>query len=89
MLEEVHMKAQKITYSEDADILMIQFSNKKLDDAFDVGNMIVQVAEDGEPVVIEIMEASKFLKQATSKLPKKVFRNLISNSSPAIAHKIR
>lgn len=58
------MKVPKISYSEDVDILMIQLSNKKLDDAYDVGTMIVQVAEDGEPVLIEIMDASKFLKQA-------------------------
>lgn len=83
------MKVPKISYSEDVDILMIQLSHKKLDDAYDVGNMIVQVAEDGEPVLIEIMDASKFLKQAATRLPKKVLETIFSPSYPSIAHKIK
>jgi len=74
------MKLPKISYSDDVDILMIQFSNKKLDDAYDVGNMIVQVAKDGEPVLIEIMDASKFLKQAVTKFPKKVLETVMPPS---------
>lgn len=82
------MKVPKISYSEDVDILMIQLSNKRLDDAYDVGNMIVQVAEDGEPVLLEILDASAFLKQAATKLPRKVLETIFSPSSLAIAHKI-
>lgn len=45
------MKARKkISYSEDVDILMIQLSNKKIDDSYDTDNMIVQVDKDGELV---------------------------------------
>lgn len=82
------MKAQKISYSKDVDILMIQLSDKKLDDSYEVGNMIVQVAEDGEPVIIEIMNASAFLKQAASKLPKKVLESVLP-SYPATLHNIK
>ena len=59
------MKLPKISYSDDVDILMIQFSNKKLDDAYDVGNMIVRVAQDKEPVLLEIFDGRKFLIDAT------------------------
>ncbi|KKP79889.1 MAG: hypothetical protein UR81_C0038G0005 [Candidatus Levybacteria bacterium GW2011_GWB1_35_5] len=59
------MKLPKISYSDDVDILMIQFSNKKLDDAYDVGNMIVRVAQDKEPVLLEIFDGRKFLKDAS------------------------
>lgn len=61
---------------------MIQFSNKKLDDAYDVGNMIVQVAKDGEPVLIEILDASQFLKQVTSKLPTKIKQEILNEHLP-------
>ena len=82
------MKVPKISYSEDVDILMIQLSGKKLDDAYDVGNMIVQVAEDGEPVLIEIMDASKFFKEAATKFPRKILETIIP-SSLSIAHRIK
>ena len=59
------MKLPKISYSDDVDILMIQFSNKKLDDAYDVGNMIVRIAQDKEPVLLEIFDGRKFLKDAS------------------------
>ncbi|MBI2594201.1 DUF2283 domain-containing protein [Candidatus Curtissbacteria bacterium] len=78
-----------MSYSDDVDILMIQLSNKKLDDAYDVGNMIVQVAEDGEPVLIEIMDASKFLKQAVTKFPKKVLETVIPPSFSSITQKVK
>lgn len=42
--------------------------------------MIVQVAQDGEPVLIEIMDASKFLKQAVTKFPKKVLETVMPPS---------
>ena len=83
------MKLPKISYSDDVDILMIQLSNKKLDDAYDVGNMIVQVAEDGEPVLIEIMDATKFLKQTVREFPKKVLDSVIPTSFSSITQKVK
>lgn len=53
--------SKRIEYSPDADILTIQVSQKKVDHAQEAGNFIIHVAEDGEPVLIEILDASDFL----------------------------
>lgn len=44
------MKAQKkINYSEDVDILMIQLSDHKVDDAYETDRMIVHVEAISKP----------------------------------------
>lgn len=85
------MKApKKISYSEDVDILMIQLSNKKVDDAYDTDNMIVSVAEDGEPVLLEIFKGREYLKQLSQTLPKKIQKELWSQTqSVSVPHKIK
>lgn len=76
------MKALKrVSYSADVDILMIQLSNKKVDDSYDGDNMIVQVDKNGEPVLLEIFQGKKFLKEIDS---------LIHKSHPSVvAHEIK
>lgn len=85
------MKAQKkISYSEDVDILMIQFSNKKIDDAYDVDNMIVQVDQDGEPVLIEIFHGKQFLQDLINAVPKKIQKKIWSTEpSIAVPHRVK
>ncbi len=86
------MKApQKISYSEDVDILMIQLSDKKIDDSYETNFGIVEVAKDGEPVILEIFNASKFLKDLGKAIPKKIQRELWSVSQPivSVSHKIK
>lgn len=81
----------KVHYDKDEDILMIVLSDKKIDDSFETkdGN-IVSVAEDREPVMIDIFRASKFLKDLGKIIPKNIQQELWS-SQPAIAipHRIR
>ncbi len=79
----------KVTYSQDADVLMIVMSKKKLDDSYQKENMIVQVASDGEPVIIEILNASKFLQQAVTQLPKKGIQSILPPSFPSLAQKTK
>lgn len=50
----------KITYSPDADILLIKLSDKKLDHAEEAGQFIIHLSEDGEPVQLEILDAQEF-----------------------------
>lgn len=84
------MKAPKrISYSKDVDILMIQLSNKKVDDSYDVDDMIVQVDKDGEPVIIEMFNGKKHLKELGESLPKDIQRELVGKSSYAVSHQIR
>lgn len=82
--EGEHMKAQnKISYSKDADILMIQLSDKKIDDAYETDNMIVQVDKKGEPVLLEIFQGKKLLKDIDLLIHKSI------KTSTVVAHEVR
>jgi len=81
----------KVHYDKDEDILMIVLSSKKIDDSYETyeGN-IVSVAEDREPVMIDIFKASKFLKDLGKVIPKSVQRELWSGqSSVVVSHRIK
>lgn len=82
------MKAPKsISYSEDVDILMIQLSNKKIDDSYDTENMIVQVDKKGEPVLLEIFHGKRYLKELAKSLPKKIIQDILPQAS--VSHRIK
>lgn len=81
----------KVHYDKDEDILMIVLTNKKIDDSYETkeGN-IVSVAEDREPVMIDIFKASKFLKDLGKVIPKQVQRQLwFGQSSAVVSHRIK
>ena len=61
----------------DKDILMLILSNKKVDDSYETeeGN-IVSVSKNKEPVIIDIFNASKFLKNLGKVLPKNLQKQL-------------
>ena len=59
----------KLHYNRDDDTLMIQLSKKLVDDAFETENMIVHISEKGEPVLLEIFNASNFFKKEAAILP--------------------
>jgi len=54
----------KISYEPEADVLMWEISNKSIDFAKEVGNVVVHFTKNNVPVLIEILEASKFLARA-------------------------
>ncbi len=54
----------KISYEPEADVLMWEISNKSIDFAKEVGNVVVHFTKNNVPVLIEILEASKFLAKA-------------------------
>lgn len=81
---------KRINYSEDVDILTIQLSDKKVDDSYETDDMIVSVAEDGDPVLLEIFNGSRFLKDLGKAIPKKLQKQLwFSSLSSAVPHKIK
>lgn len=53
-----------MSYEPEADVLRIESSRKRIDHAAELGNAIVHFSVDGSPVYIEILEASRFLRQA-------------------------
>lgn len=58
----------KMSYESEADILRIATSRKPIDYATEIGNVIVHFSPDGIPVYFEILEATKFLKKASTLL---------------------
>lgn len=83
------MKVQKkISYSEDVDILMIQLSDKKVDDAYETDRMIVHVDKNDEPVLLEIFNGKKYLKELGKNLPKDIQKEFTGEFT-AVAHQIR
>ncbi len=71
----------KVQYNKDQDILMIQLIKRKIDDAYETENMIVHVAKDREPVLLEIFNGQEFLKSAARNLPKNVKQEIMDAPS--------
>ncbi len=55
----------KIRYSRKEDILLIEVSDEPIDYAEEVGSIIVHFTKDEKPVLLEILDASEFLAEAT------------------------
>ncbi len=51
----------KINYEPEADVLTIESSAAPIDYAKEIGNVVVHFTRDNQPVLLEILEASKFL----------------------------
>lgn len=80
----------KAKYYEDADLLSLRISRKSYKYAKQIGDFIVHYSDKKEPVLIEIVNAAKFLKETTSQLPKKIQEHLWKDEpSISIPHKIK
>jgi len=60
----------KISYEPEADILMWEITDKPIDFAKEIGNVVVHFTKNNTPVLIEILEASKFLTKAKNLVKK-------------------
>lgn len=60
------MKKQKITisYEPEADVLALETGKEAIDYAQEMGNVVVHFTKKNSPVLVEILEASKFLSNA-------------------------
>lgn len=67
-----------VKYYKEDDILVITFSDKSVDDSFEVDSAILEVDKNNEPVSLEILQASKFLKEESKALPEEVKRALFA-----------
>lgn len=64
--------AYKIKYDEDADVLTVMLKEKgRLSHADDIGDIIVHFDEDGKPLFMEILKASKIVPLMVRDLAKK------------------
>ena len=57
-------KKIKIDYEPEADVLSWEVSAKPIDFAKEIGNAVIHFTKDNTPVLFEILEASRFLKEA-------------------------
>ncbi len=57
-------KKTKISYEPEADVLMLEKGTEPIEYAEEIGNFIVHFTKKNTPVIIEILEASKFLNKA-------------------------
>lgn len=64
IMKKSNKQEVKVTYEPEADVLMWEMSGKPIDSAKEVGNMIVHFTKDNSPVLIELLDASKFLSHA-------------------------
>ncbi|MBI5789277.1 MAG: DUF2283 domain-containing protein [Candidatus Schekmanbacteria bacterium] len=60
----------KIRYSKDEDILLIELSDKPIDYAQEEGQMIIHFTKNGEPVLLEVLEAKDFILNSLSSVMK-------------------
>lgn len=61
---------RKIKYSKDVDVLMVELSDKPIDYAEEEGQVIVHFSHDGEPVLLEILDAKEFILNMLSSVMK-------------------
>ena len=52
---------RRIRYSRDVDALLLELSEKPIDHAEEEGQVIVHFSQEGEPVLLEILDAKEFV----------------------------
>lgn len=73
----------KVHYDKDEDILTIVLAKKgqKIDDTYETENSLISVTEKGEPVLVDIFDASKFFAEESKVLPKEIKQKFFASSS--------
>lgn len=80
----------KAKYYEDADLISWRVSKKSYEYASRSGDFVVHYSKDNEPVLIEILNASKFIKETNQLLPKNIQRQVFPQDIyTSVAHKIK
>ncbi|MBU2576050.1 MAG: DUF2283 domain-containing protein [Bacteroidota bacterium] len=59
-------KKINFSYEPEADVISWELSDRPIVDAKEVDNIIIHFAQDNTPVLVEILEASKFLTHANN-----------------------
>jgi len=73
----------RVRYDKDEDILMIVLVKRgqKIDDTYETENSLVSVTEKGEPIMVEIFNASKFFAEESKVLPKEIKQKFFATAS--------
>lgn len=78
-------KENKISYEPEADVLSVEASSKPIDYAMEIGNVVVHFTKKDEPVLFEILDASKFFTRAGSVMEKGGAFRFLPNKKPIFA----
>lgn len=68
----------KFKYEKDDDIMMVELSDDKVDYAEQTGDLIVHFSPKRKAVLLEILDASKFLEKAAKSIPQKMKYQILS-----------
>lgn len=79
----------KFNYNRKDDILLIELNKKKIDYAEQSGSIIVHFSQEREAVLLEILNASSFLKNIAIQMPKNILKNIISVTYPSLVSKVK
>ena len=71
----------KIKYYKEDDILVMKFSDKPVDDSYEVDSAILEVDKQNEPVSLEILHASNFFNKTSKELPKEIKQRFFQSGS--------
>lgn len=69
----------KIKYEKEDDVLMIEFNDKLIDYAEQSGDLIMHFSPKREAVLLEILDASKFLKKTSQAIPSDVRQQVFAS----------
>ena len=78
-------KKNKISYESEADVLTVEASSKPIDYAMEIGNVVVHFTKKDEPVLFELLDASKFFTKAGSIMKKSGASRFLYNKKPILA----
>lgn len=56
----------RMRYDPEVDVLLVEVSKRAIDHAKEMGPVIVHFTKDEKPVALEILDASRFVTQATA-----------------------
>lgn len=79
----------KMIYEPEDDVLNIWLSKKPIDYAEQTGDIIVHFTKNNEAVYIEVLDASKLLKDFGKTLPKNLKQSWLNSSTASVAHRIK
>ena len=65
-------------YDPDADVLSIEASQKPIDYAQEVGDLVVHFTKDNKPVLLEILNAKKFFKRSLKTFPQESKKRILA-----------
>ena len=72
MPKELHSQNPKIQYDVESDVLSWEISKEPIDNAVEMGNMVVHFNPNNSPVLVEILEARRFFAKAKILIQQKV-----------------